>query len=160
MSAAPALMSVWAAGVAKPAGAGTGSQPIETLAFYRRHTEALLRRYMQKSMEVGRTPSILGNCMFRGRVSSRRLRNFEENVIFVIDVEKGLKLLDRASQNVISRIALQEYSQGETAALLGQSLRSIVRKYAEALDALTAIFLDFGLLEIAPEKSCQGGRNR
>jgi hypothetical protein len=97
-------------------------------------------------MELGKTPSILGNCMFRGKVSSRRLHNFEDTVIFVFDIEKCLKSLDKFSQEVIARVALQEYSQGEMAALTGHPLRSIVRKYAEAIDRLTEMFLEYELL--------------
>ncbi len=148
MSAAPVLHSVFAAALPKSFPESVGSKPIETPAFYRKHTEALLRQYMQKSMELGKTPSILGNCMFRGKVSSRRLHNFEDTVIFVFDIEKCLKSLDKFSQEVIARVALQEYSQGETAAMTGHSLRSIARKYAEAIDRLTEIFLEYELLNL------------
>jgi hypothetical protein len=157
MSAAPVLSFVWAAGLPEPMPATVQSEPIETLAFYRRHTEALLRQYMQKSLEMGRTPSILGNCMFRGKVSSRQLHSFEDTVIFVLDVEKCLKRLDKFSQDVVARVALQEYSQGETAALTGQSLRSIVRKYAEAIDILTELFLENELLNLDPGKKLSRG---
>ena len=84
--------------------------------------------------------------MFRGKVSSRRSLSLEDTVIFVFDVEKCLKRLDKFSQEVIARVALQEYSQGETAAMTGQSLRSIARKYAEAIDRLTELFLEYELL--------------
>ena len=109
---------------------------------------------------MGRTPSILDNCVLRGKVSSYRLHTFEDTVIFVLDVEKCLKRLDKFSYDIVSKIAMQEYSQGETAALTGQPLRSIVRKYAEAIDALTAIFLKYELLDMDQGKSCQGGKNR
>jgi hypothetical protein len=138
MSAAPVLPSVFAAALPTSLIESVTSRPIETLAFYRKHTEALLRQYMQKSLELGKTPSILGNCMFRGKVSSRKLHNFEDTVIFVFDIEKCLN----------SRVALQEYSQGETAAMTGQSLRSIARKYAESIDKLTEIFLEYELLTV------------
>jgi len=95
-----------------------------------------------------------------GKVSSYRLHSFEDTLIFVLDVEKCLKRLDKFSYEIVSRIAMQEYSQGETAALTGQPLRSIVRKYAEAIDALTAIFLEYELLDVDQGKFCQGGRNR
>jgi hypothetical protein len=160
MSAAPVLGCVWAAALPKALPATVQSKPIETLAFYRKHTEVLLRQYMQKSLEMGRTPSILGNCMFRGRVSSRKLHSFEDTVIFVLDIEKCLKRLDKFAQDVVARVALQEYSQGETAAMTGQSLRSIVRKYAEAIDRLTELFLENELLNLDPGKSCQGGKSR
>ncbi len=148
MSAAPVLPSVFAAALPNGSIEGVRSKPIATLAFYRKHTESLLRQYMQKSLELGKTPSILGNCMFRGKVSSRQLHNFEDMVIFVFDIEKGLKNLDKFSQEVVARVALQEYSQGETAAMMGQPLRSIARKYAEAIDRLTEIFLEYELLDL------------
>ena len=152
MSAAPILQYVWATSAAKPSPRAVPNEPIETLAFYRKHTEALLRRYMQLSMEMGRTPSVLGNCVFRGRVSSYRLHSFEDAVIFVFDIEKCLKRLDKFAQDLIARIALQEYSQGETATLTGQSLRTVIRKYGASIDQLTAIFLETKLLCIAPRK--------
>jgi hypothetical protein len=128
----------------------TRTRPMEGFAFYRKHTEALLRRYMQLSMEMGRTPSLLGNYVFRGKVSSYRIHTFEDNVIFLFDVEKCLKRLDTSAQELIARITLQEYTQPETAELTGQSLRSVVRRYAEALDRLTCIFLELELLNPAP----------
>ena len=158
MSAAPVLSSIWATAAPKPAPAPARSEPIATLAFYRKHTEALLRRYVKKSFDIGRTPSILGNCMFRGKVSSRELHSFEDTVIFLFDIERCLKRLDQFSQDVVARIALQEYSQGETAAMTGQSLRTIVRKYAEAIDTLTGIFLEYELLNLDNRNSCQGGK--
>jgi len=124
--------------------------PISSLAFYRRYTELLLRRYMQVSMRMGRVPSILGNCMFRGKVSSYRIHTFEDAVIFVYDIEKCLKRLDEEEMELIARIALQEYTQAEAADLTGQSLRSVVRKYGEAVDGLTKAFLDKNLLEVGP----------
>jgi hypothetical protein len=160
VSAAPVLRLVRAAGLPKPAPTRVCAEPIETLAFYRKRTEALLRQYMQKSLEMGRTPSILGNGVFRGKVSSYRLHSFEDAVIFVFDIEKCLKRLDKFSQDIVARIALQEYSQGETAALTGHPLRSIARRYAEAIDTLTAIFLEYELLNLNHGKSCQGGKNR
>jgi hypothetical protein len=67
-------------------------------------------------------------------------------VIFVFDIEKCLKRLDGFSQEIVARIALQEYSQLETAAMTGQSPRSIIRKYQEAIDVLTAMFVEYELL--------------
>lgn len=124
--------------------------PISSLAFYRRYTELLLRRYMQVSMRMGRVPSILGNCMFRGKVSSYRIHTFEDAVIFVYDIEKCLKQMGTEDTELIARIALQEYTQAEAAELTRQSLRSVVRKYGEAVDALTKIFLEKNLLEVGP----------
>ncbi len=64
----------------------TAPQP--SLGFYRKHTESMLRRYLYASMQVGRAPSILGEPVGRGWVSSRPVRTFEDAVIFVLDVER------------------------------------------------------------------------
>ncbi len=156
MSAALRLPAVWAAQT-RPTTHEAEKKPVTPVAFYRRHTEALLRRYMHLSMEMGRTPSLLGNYVFRGHMSTYRVRSFEDAVIFVFDIEKCLKKLDPFAQQLIARIALQEYTQGEAAALIGHSVRTIVRRYAEALDSLTAIFLEVDLLSVAPPRSCQEG---
>ncbi len=46
------------------------SDPPITLAIYRKHTERMLRRYLYASMQVGRSPSILGDPVGRGWVST------------------------------------------------------------------------------------------
>jgi hypothetical protein len=47
---------------------------------------------------------------------------------------------------MLSRIVLQEYTQAETATLLGMSVRTISYKFPQAVDRLTAHLLDTGLL--------------
>ena len=129
-------------------------RPRPELAFYRKYTEGMLRRYVQFTMEAGRVPSMLGREMFRGKVTSYRVRSFEDVVIFRLDVERCLKKLSWDEQQLIRRIGLQEYTQGEAALMLGMSLRSCVQRYGEALDRLTGMFLEYGMLE--PLVSCQG----
>lgn len=131
-------------------GANGTSRLRPELAFYRKYTEAMLRRYMRLSLRVGRMPALLGHDAFRGKMSTYRVTSFEDSVIFVHDVEKCLKKLDIFSQQLIRRISLQEYTQGEAAGLLGVSLRTIVRRYGEAVDTLTQIFLDHKLLDVDP----------
>ncbi len=153
MSAAVAVLPmVWA--VASAERRASRAVPAPELAFYRKYTEGMLRRYLCLSMEAGRVPSLLGREMFRGHVTSYKVHGFDDVVIFVHDVEKCLKKLTQNQQMLIERIALQEYTQGETAELVGMSLRTVVRRYAEAVDGLTSIFLEAGLLE--PLTACQG----
>jgi Sigma-70, region 4 len=122
------------------------SEPDVSLAFYRKHTEGMLRRYLYASMQVGRAPSILGDPIARGWVSSRPVRTFEDAVIFVLDVERCLEELGALDRALLSRIVLQEYTQPETAALLGMSPRTVTYKYPQALDRLTEKLLNAGLL--------------
>lgn len=126
------------------------SDPPLSLAFYRKHTESMLRRYLYASMQVGRAPSILSDPVARGWASSRPVRTFEDAVIFVLDVEKCLEKLCPLDRRMLGRIVLQEYTQSEAAALLGMSVRAVSYKYPAALDRLTEKLLRCGLL-ILPE---------
>jgi DNA-directed RNA polymerase specialized sigma24 family protein len=99
-------------------------------------------------MQMGRSPSVLGNLVFRGKASHTGLRNFEDAVIFVHDVESCLKKLDRGGRDLIARIALQEYTQAEVAVMMGTSVRTIMRRYAETVDQLTEVLLEVDLLRV------------
>jgi hypothetical protein len=124
----------------------TPAEPLVTYAFYRKHTESLLRRYLYASMQVGRTPNLLADSIGRGWVSSRRVRTFEDALIFVLDVERCLKRLSNFDRQMISRIILQEYTQTEAATLLRTSPRTISNKLPQAIDRLTEILVEADLL--------------
>ena len=126
------------------------AQPDASLAFYRKHTERTLRRYLYASMQVGRAPSILGDPIARGWVSSRPVKTFEDAVIFVLDVETCLNQLGSLDRQMLSRIVIQEYTQVEAASLLGMSIRTVSYKFPQALDRLTEKLLEAGLL-VLPE---------
>ena len=122
------------------------TQPDASLAFYRKHTESMLRRYLYASMQVGRTPSLLSDAVGRGWISSRPIRTFEDAVIFVLDVEACLDKLSPLDRQILSRIVLQEYTHSEAASLLGMGVRTISYKFPLALDRLTQLLLEAGLL--------------
>lgn len=150
------LPTVWATAQKKTSSAPkkkTETRVPPEMAFYRKYTEGLLRRYMKLSMESGRAPSLLGREMFRGRVTQYRVQSFDDVVIFVHDVDRCLKLLDEEQSFLITKIALQEYTQGETAGMAGLPIRTLVRRYEHALDVLTQLFLERRLLE--PLVACQ-----
>jgi hypothetical protein len=152
MIAAPAMPCLLAAAEAAEDLPVFRAKPIDGLAFYRKHTLGLLRRYLRLSMELGRAPSVLGKIVLRGRVSSYRLRSFEDGLIFVLDVEKCIHQLDRLSRAIVVHVALEDYSVIEAATLMRESLRSATRIYNEGIDRLTAKFLQKGLLQPNVEK--------
>ncbi|MDE1163746.1 MAG: sigma factor-like helix-turn-helix DNA-binding protein [Acidobacteriaceae bacterium] len=127
-------------------------RPKPELAFYRKYTEAMLRRYLRMATESGRVPSMLGRELFRSKVTSYKVQSFEDVVIFCFDMERCLGKLTEGEREVIKRVALQEYTHGETAMMMGLSLRAVVMKYGQALDRLTGILLAAKLMEP------QGGR--
>jgi hypothetical protein len=122
--------------------------PPPNLAFYRRHTQALLRRYLYASILVGRSPSIFTQPIDRGWASSRPVETFEDCVIFVLDMEKALARISALDRLLLTRVVLQEYTVAETALLLNKSHRIINLRVADAIDRLTEILLDNGTLEI------------
>lgn len=125
------------------------SKPLVTWAFYRKHTQSLLCRYLYASMQVGRAPNILGDPVGRGWVSSRRIRTFEDALIFVLDVERCLNRLSPLDRKLISRILLQEYTHAEAASIVGMSVRSVCTKLPEAIDRLTELLVESDLLVIS-----------
>jgi len=129
---------------AQPAAAQ--AKPPANLAFYRRHTESLLRRYLYASMQVGRAPSLLSDPVSRGWASSRRIRTFEDAVIFVLDIENCISQLGSLDREILGRVVLQEYTQAEAAVLLGMAVRTISYKYPLAVDRLTEKLLAASLL--------------
>ncbi len=131
-------------------------------ATYRGRTVTMLRRYMRYSIETGRLPSLLGREFFRAKVTSYTVVTFEDRVIFVHDMETCLDKLDEFSRQIIGRHILQEHDQAETARLLNCSERTIRTYTPMALDLLSDILLEVGLL--APihsvrRNSCQEGEN-
>ena len=135
------------------------------LWLYRDRTVAILRRYSRLSIEAGRLPSLLGREFFRGHVSHYQVTTFEDVVIFVHDVETCLEKLDSFSQQLIAKCVLLDYSQDEAARLLGCWRRTVGRRYPEALDRLSELFLAGGLLKRVGDpastspKTCQGVEN-
>jgi hypothetical protein len=123
------------------------------LAFYRKYTEAMLRRYQRLSTQVGRTPSLLGRELFRGSASHYTMTTFEDEIVFCVDVERCVARLQREDRRFIQRIAIQGYTLQEAAPLLGLDFRRCHERYGAALDQLTELFLSGRLLE--PLKCCQ-----
>lgn len=116
------------------------------LSLYRSRTLALLHRYLQLSAAVGRLPSLVGRECFRARVSSYRMHTFEDSVIFVLDVERVLSQLYHSEQRVVARVVFQGHSHEAAARLIGCNRTTLTRSLCSALDRLTEIMLERGLL--------------
>jgi hypothetical protein len=121
--------------------------PQPELAFYRKYTEAMLQRYLKLSLEAGRVPSLMGRELFRGDVSHCTVQGFDDVVIFCHDVGNCIARLTPGQQHLVRRIALQGYTQSETAAMLGICHKTVIRHYAKALDRLTSMLLRRKLLQ-------------
>jgi hypothetical protein len=141
----PSLWAMEQVGFAEPA-------PFE-MASYRKYTEGILRRYVRMSMEAGKVPSLLGQEMFRGRVTAYKVGSFVDSLIFVHDVARCIAKLDEEQQQLIARIAIQQYTLTETAELMELRPRTVMRRYTQAIDRLTKVFLSVHMLE--PQRCCQ-----
>ncbi len=118
---------------------------------YRTRTVALLRRYGRASVEVGRLPSVLGREFFRARVTSYSIRNFEDVMIFVTDMERTIERLNSLDKKLVTMNVLEEYSVHEMSRLLCCSHRSMERKLQDAIDQLSRLLLIDGLLDRLPD---------
>lgn len=117
---------------------------------YRPRTIALLRRYGRVSVEVGRLPSLLGREFFRSRLSSYSMKNFEDAVVFIADMERSLAKLSDFERKLLAMNILEEYTCVEMSAFLQLSQRTIERLLQETIDELSLILLSQGLLDGLP----------
>jgi len=141
-------------------GYGDDFQPEPDLEFdpelwlYRERTAALLRRYLQSSIEIGRLPSLLGREVFRSKVTAYHMSSFEDGVIFVHDVEHALEKLRDFWKQLIALIVFQDYTQDEAADVLHCARRTVNREFWLALDRVSELFLAGGLLNRLPDPTC------
>jgi len=117
----------------------------ETLCF-RGQTLAIMRHFFELSCQVGRLSSLLGREFFRAKVSHHAIPSFEEQAVFVRDVEICLARLSDEHAEMITLIGLYDFSRDEIAAMLHCKAHWVSYQVARALDALTEIFLQAGVL--------------
>jgi hypothetical protein len=91
------------------------------------------------------------------------MSSFEDAVIFVHDVERALAQLEPFGKEVIATVIFQEYTQDEAAEVLRCARRTVCREFPMALDRISEIFLEGGLLNRLPsrpvENFCQEGES-
>src|SRR5581483_7030539 len=68
--------------------------PRPEMICFRSQTLAMVRHFFEFSSQVGRVTSLLGREFFRSRVSHHAIPSFEEQIVFVRDVELCLARLD------------------------------------------------------------------
>jgi predicted DNA-binding protein (UPF0251 family) len=150
------------AGEAEPVAADAGDQTEEAdrdLWLYRDPTVAILKRYLRLSVEVGRLPSLLGREFFRTRAISYQIVTFEDAVILVHDVAKALAKLDEFDRMLIGNCILEEYTHDEVAQFMQCWRRTVARRLTEALDHLSVLFLQCGLLRRFARPRSAAGKN-
>lgn len=83
-------------------------------------------------------------------VTSYTMRNFEDVVIFVADMERAIEKLSPSEKKLLAMNVLEECTVPEVARLLRCNQRTAERLLQEALDQLSRILLAGGLSEELP----------
>ncbi|MGZ4813529.1 MAG: hypothetical protein ACXVZI_12235 [Terriglobales bacterium] len=132
-------------------------EPRPEILCYRGQTFAMMRHFFEISSQVGRLPSLLGREFFHARVSHHAMPSFEDQAVFVRDVELCFARLSEQHAEMITLVALYSFSRDEVAKMLRASKAWVNHRVAEALDALSEIFLQVHLLrEDRPDRrQCQ-----
>jgi hypothetical protein len=125
---------------------GYECEPLPEALCFRHQTIAIIRHYFEISCQVGRLPSILGREFFRARVSHHVVPSFEDQAVFVHDVEHCLKKLSGEHEEIVALVGLYDFSQDEVTAMTGRCRSWVHQHYLEAVDELTELFLNGGLL--------------
>jgi len=125
---------------------GDEIDPRPEISCYRGQTFAIVRHFFEISSQVGRLPSLLGREFFRARVTHHAIPSFEDQAVFVRDVELCFARLSEPHAEMITLVALYSFSRDEVAEMLRASKTWVNHRVAEALDALGEIFLQARLL--------------
>jgi hypothetical protein len=135
-------------------------EPRPEMVCFRGQTLALVRHFFEISSQVGRISSILGREFFRSRVSHHAIPSFEEQAVFVRDIELCLGKLSNGHAGVITLMGLYDLSDEEVAGTCHCSRRYARQWFAEAVDCLSEIFLEAGLLrENRPDRKQRQAMN-
>src|SRR5271165_3404461 len=97
------------------------SDPRPETVCFRRQTMAIMRHFFEISSQLGRLPSLLGREFFHAKVSHHAIPSFEDQVVFVRDVELCLERLSEEHAEMITLIGLFDFSRDEIAAMLHYS---------------------------------------
>jgi hypothetical protein len=120
--------------------------PRPEMICFRGQTLALVRHFFEISSQLGRISSLLGREFFRSRVSHHAIPSFEEQAVFARDVELCLERLSKDNLEIVTLMGFYGLSDEEVAAMIHSSRTYVRQWFAEAVDALSEIFLTAGLL--------------
>jgi AraC-like DNA-binding protein len=115
--------------------------------FYRAQALGIVRHFFEIASQIGRVPSIMGREFFRAKVSHHAIPSFEEQAVFVHDVEAALARLNERDGELIALVGLFHYSMDDVATMLGRSRSYVAQHFADSVDQLAEIFLKTGLLK-------------
>jgi len=120
--------------------------PRPEMVCFRGQTLAIMRHFFEISSQLGRLPSLLGREFFRAKVSHHAIPSFEEQAIFVRDIELCLERLNEEHAEMLTLVGLYDFSREEIADMLNYSPTWVHMRVAEAVDSLSEIFLRAGVL--------------
>ena len=113
---------------------------------FRGQTLFMVRHFFEISCQLGRLPSLMGREFFRAKCTHHAIPSFEEQAVFNRDIELCLARLTDQQAEIITLVGLYDFSREDAAAMLGCSRAWASERLATALDRLSEIFLQAGLL--------------
>lgn len=124
--------------------------------FFRAQTLGIVRHFYEIASQIGRLPSMLGREFFRAKVTHHVIPSFEDQAVFVHDVETALGRLNEQDGQLIALVGLFHYSLDDVAMMLGRSRSFVSQHFADSLDQLAERFLETGMLrEDRPDRRPQ-----
>ncbi len=136
-----------------PAPPAEETDPRPEMVCFRSQTLAMVRHYFELSSQFGRLPSLMGREFFRAKVSHHAIPSFEEHAVFVRDIELCIGRLSAEHQEIVTIAGIYHFTHEEIAQMLHMSRSSVSVWFAEALDALSEIFLKARVLrEARPDR--------
>ena len=100
--------------------------------FFRAQTLGIVRHFFEIASQIGRLPSILGREFFRAKVSHHAIPSFEEQAVFVHDVETALARLNEQDGELVALVGLFHYSMDDVAKMLGRSRSFVAQHFADS----------------------------
>lgn len=122
-------------------------EPRPEMVCFRGQTLAMVRHFFELSCQAGRLPSLLGREFFRAKVSHHAVPSFEEQIVFLRDMQLCLGRLREEDAQMITLAGFYDLSSDEVAELLRCSRWWVYDHFGRALDALSEIFLRAELLD-------------
>lgn len=136
-------------------------EPRPEMLCFRKQTFATLCHFFEVSCQVGRIISLLGREFFHAKVSHHTIPSFENQAVFVHDVERCLKRLPPHEYELLTMVGLYGLSKEEIAERLGRTRAAVNTRFQHALDRLSEMFLLAGLLsEASPDRRQQQVQRR
>ena len=136
-----------------PAPPAEETDPRPEMVCFRSQTLAMVRHYFELSSQFGRLPSLMGREFFRARSRIMPFPASRNRPCSCAISSCRIGRLSAEHQEIVTIAGIYHFTHEEIAQMLHMSRSSVRMWFAEALDALSEIFLEAGVLrEARPDR--------